>query len=352
MIDDPAEILATEPATSRATAAELTALAWVRKARPDLDPDEQRALAARLSEKLPTLREPTKSRADDPLTVRERIPRFLAKLQAIPLTEKRRISGFVGQEKRELFELYKIRYVRSSLTDYRNAVRAAFGADHPAVTYLHLNETDVADVNESDRAQVRYRQTALRPIDPDRLIDIAVQLIASTSMYEIGMGIALLCGRRPFEIFNTGAIELDPDRPADHLRFFGQAKTKGSAPLPSAPSQHSSTPTASSTPGPPCAPKTTPRTRTTASSTNPTPKPSTNAPPDACKNAPKTIPSTTKTTSGSHPKTCAPSTPRSPTPTSRRAPSPNWLSSTRSSDTPKPTKPPLCPTCASISLDT
>jgi hypothetical protein len=74
-------------------------------------------------------------------------------------------------------------------------VRTAFGADYPAVKYLNLNETDGQDVNDLDRAHARHRQTALRPIDPDRLIDI-------------GMGLALLCGRRPYEIFKIGAIEL------------------------------------------------------------------------------------------------------------------------------------------------
>jgi hypothetical protein len=78
----------------------------------------------------------------------------------------------------------------------------------PAVKYLHLNETDGQDVNDLDRAQVRHRQTARRPIDPDRLIDIAVRLIERNSIYDIGMGLALLCGRRPYEIFKTGTIEL------------------------------------------------------------------------------------------------------------------------------------------------
>jgi hypothetical protein len=91
-----------------------------------------------------------------------------------------------------------------------------------------LNKTDTDAVNTLDRAQVRYRQSALRPIDPERLLASAEGLIESQSLIDIGVGLALLTGRRPYEIFKLGAI--DRTRHAEHVRFVGQAKTKD-APL-------------------------------------------------------------------------------------------------------------------------
>jgi Telomere resolvase len=215
------------------TPIEREAYDWIRKGRPDLSLDEQLAEARRIASTLPELRQPKEPGASVK-TVRDRLADFMSRLRAVDRADRRRISGMVAREKRELFTYYRLRYVRSSLTDYRQAVRDQFGADHPAVTYLHLNRGDVGSVNRLDRAQVKLRQTALRPIDSDALIDKAIDLLRRDTVAEVGVGLVLLTGRRPIELFKTGAFEYVDD---EHVRFVsrydrsrsGQAKTKNAS---------------------------------------------------------------------------------------------------------------------------
>lgn len=216
------------------SANEASALRWIRRSMPDLSDDEQIEEARRIAAGLPTLREPKRTVGIDGRTMALRINDFVERLRHVPIGDRRRISGIVGREKRDLFETYQIRYVRSELTEFRAAVRAAFGPTHPAIGYLHLNKTDNAAVNEIYRSQVRQQRRALVPIDGDMLIDNAVAVLESPSstVFALGVALTLLTGRRPIELFKFGAFEV-LDR--HHLLFrgnpdlglaSGQAKTK------------------------------------------------------------------------------------------------------------------------------
>jgi hypothetical protein len=209
--------------TEQPTGVTLRMLRAVQKGQPHLTIAEQLAEAEAIASSLPPLRSPKQSAILSPLTVRQRISRFIETIRNVPTSEKKALSGYVGMEKRELFKYYELLYVRSSLTEYRRAVREAYGDDHPVIKYLHLSKSDIAGTNDADRAQVRERKRNLIPIDADALIDKAIQLLDESTPFAIATGLVLLTGRRPYEIFKSGAIEKASDT---HVRVVGQAKLK------------------------------------------------------------------------------------------------------------------------------
>lgn len=116
---------------------------------------------------------------------------------------------------------------------YREEARTLLGAQHPACKIIKAPDAVVESVNR------KYVQTTAarhrRQVHIPRWLDIverAYRLIRSTNPFDIGLGLLVLTGRRPFEIFCTATFERQPLAVKGaydkwHVRFSGQAKTRG-----------------------------------------------------------------------------------------------------------------------------
>jgi len=180
----------------------------------------------------------------------ERVDDFIQRLGEIPKREDRRIWGLCLSEIKHLkrsrwtpagtldvSEGYTTLTLRSVLTRYRNAIRAQLGEKHPGLRYLKPSAADQKYARSAEREQVINDQNNLRPLDCEELVDCATLLITTphkTSPLIVGLGIAMLTGRRPYEIFVQGNFTKHRAR-AKHLvategatlLFSGQAKTRG-----------------------------------------------------------------------------------------------------------------------------
>lgn len=125
--------------------------------------------------------------------------------------------------------------VRVSRT--RGAVKAALGEDHPSADYFKLTK------EEYEGMRTEYAETVTeRQLNPTRIknwqafIDRSVDLINSDKYVDVAIGLALLTGRRIFELVGQSYTDLSPaplngDPAAKsryHVLFKGQAKTKES----------------------------------------------------------------------------------------------------------------------------
>jgi hypothetical protein len=132
---------------------------------------------------------------------------------------------------------YAITTLRSVLSDYRNAVRKdlRFGPNHPVLKYLKPSVDDQDVVKDMGVQRVYDANVARRPVDPDDLVDQALELLSASNALLRGAALLLLTGRRNIELFRG---ELSPTPKRKHselfdgaegntLFFSGQAKTRG-----------------------------------------------------------------------------------------------------------------------------
>lgn len=176
---------------------------------------------------------------------------FLGRLQQIPRREKQRIWGLCLSELRylktapwlpagatEIKHGYELTTLRSTLRDYRNAIRERLGVTHPALDFLRVSNADVAEYRENYQRQLIDDQSTLRPIDGEALVDVATSVLERAQFekpFTVAAALCLVTGRRPWEIGCTAVLSKGAGR-AKHLRhatgstlrFSGQAKTKGS----------------------------------------------------------------------------------------------------------------------------
>lgn len=179
----------------------------------------------------------------------ERIDYFIAKLRALPKSDRDRIWGLCLAEIRHLKTGkwfppgavepqygYKTTSLRSVLTDYRNAVREQIGKSHLALKFLKPSLADTDAVNTEYAKTVVKRHTALRPIDADDIVARAVTIMqhaARFGPFALAAAIIAVTGRRPWEIAhgNLEAVRRRGRVPRYHaltegktLKFSGQAK--------------------------------------------------------------------------------------------------------------------------------
>ncbi len=167
-----------------------------------------------------------------------RIPRFMARLAAIPRDEPNRIWGTCMAEKSRLktyeyeyepnkFTRYTVPTVKNVLTAYRKAVIEELGADHPALEILTLSLKDQEEFRQAGLIQTYDDHTNLRPIDPDKLVGIATELIKipdDVHVMTLAAALLMLTGRRFIEIIKLGVFSGATRRRS--LVFAGQAKTR------------------------------------------------------------------------------------------------------------------------------
>lgn len=193
------------------------------------------------------LPQPRRKAKEAPIRATDRISLFIAKLKQIGGAQRRRRQGVVRARRRAkapargvrgkvwalataeiryLKKFYQLRYVRRILTDYRNAVRDAYG-DHPVLDYLRPSAADQEIVAEVYRKQVHQDHLQLQAINPDSFLDVAMRAIIMAKDVYILAGLLLLTGRRPAELLWSGKFERVKGN--DYaLMFSGQLKTRES----------------------------------------------------------------------------------------------------------------------------
>lgn len=116
---------------------------------------------------------------------------------------------------------------------YRAAIRKK-DPEHRAASIIRLTRPVATSIRDKYRASVAASNKALIHFPNwKKVIAQAVELIASDKHTEIAIGLCLLTGRRPFEIFCTGEFkaytpEGQTQPSSDIVLFRGQAKMRGS----------------------------------------------------------------------------------------------------------------------------
>lgn len=186
----------------------------IRRAKRPPDPDAD-----------PRLRQPRYYRRFDDPTVPARRQAFVMQLRGIDRKDTGKIWSVCAIEKRNLLQLYGVRYVRRCMTDYRSDVASTLGPRHPALAHLHLAESEQDIVNAIEREAVRARNNNRRALDPEAFVANALQALSSQKYIDVSVGLVALTGRRPHEVYSSGSIEAVAGE-RRQLLFSGQAKTK------------------------------------------------------------------------------------------------------------------------------
>jgi integrase len=101
---------------------------------------------------------------------------------------------------------------RSTVTSYRNVIREVLGerlskdALDKLLEIVKVSKAEQDAYKESAKEKLTDRLNTLgdRAIDPDKVIEIAQELILTDSYLKISVGLALLTGRRSIEILRAG----------------------------------------------------------------------------------------------------------------------------------------------------
>ena len=112
--------------------------------------------------------------------------------------------------------------------------------NHPAIvpridknkqrfSYLALTRAETQQIDAAYQTEIHKEQSQLMPLEPEAAIQTARKLLVSERYLDIGIGLMLLTGRRPAEIFFAGDFSLPRKRTkVPTLIFSGQLKTRGS----------------------------------------------------------------------------------------------------------------------------
>jgi hypothetical protein len=152
------------------------------------------------------------------------------------------INRLCKQEINYLRKHVELKTLRRYRSDYRNEVKQYFRGKkmalthtpkyekeqgHIALKYLVLKRNEVITYGKNEKARKEAYLIGNRVLinQYEKLIIIGVQLLESTNLYEIAIGLLLLSGRRPIEIFKTGSFDFVSQ---NKVLFTGQAKTRES----------------------------------------------------------------------------------------------------------------------------
>jgi hypothetical protein len=87
---------------------------------------------------------------------------------------------------------------------------------------------ETQQINAAYQTEIHKEQSQLMPLEPEAVIQTARKLLVSERYLDIGIGLMLLTGRRPAEIFFAGDFSLPRKRiKVPTLIFSGQLKTRG-----------------------------------------------------------------------------------------------------------------------------
>lgn len=146
--------------------------------------------------------------------------------QAVSLKDNARKAELLcKRELKDLYATYADSTVHFWLTKYRHAIKAA-ELDMPYLRLMHEPIRKMRANGAKQRKRVYQRQARQKPLyDVDAIVNRACALLERESYAAVGLGIALLTGRRAYEVFVTGKFQ--PIRGRIHeVRFSGQAKTR------------------------------------------------------------------------------------------------------------------------------
>lgn len=122
------------------------------------------------------------------------------------------------------------------VSKYRNEVRAAFGDDHKWLEVIQAPR-ELSDRVAERRAETlaqQHRELVLVP-QWKAIVERGRTLLKSEDPLEIGLGLLIVTGRRPVEVFTTGEFARMQLRQGSRaytkwsVTFAGQAKTRGKA---------------------------------------------------------------------------------------------------------------------------
>ena len=135
------------------------------------------------------------------------------------------IQALCEREIAVLYDLYTIATVHKMVSRYRNALRTA-GVSPLFLVHMHERKEASDALRAHAHHTVAIRNRTQYPLtDPQMLIDRAVALLDASSYSSVLLGLALLTGRRPFELAVTASFV--PDITQTHYVWFaGQAKTR------------------------------------------------------------------------------------------------------------------------------
>lgn len=152
------------------------------------------------------------------------ITNFIAQAVAVQ-RNKRKAQQLCRNELKMLYSQYSDFTVHQKLTDYRNALRLA-KLETPFLTLMREPAKKMQSNRTRQRQDVYERQGTQRPLhNPEGIIARAEEMLERESYAAIGLGIALLTGRRDYEVFVSGSFSIDDDQPF-WMVFSGQAKTR------------------------------------------------------------------------------------------------------------------------------
>jgi hypothetical protein len=161
------------------------------------------------------------------MTSQSDIAQFLAELQSYG-HDRTKISGACTRLVTDLYDVYADNTVHATMTNYRNAMRKAISEGTLDAFAL---EAFRKPPEKSEERRKEYKTTLKRDLQQGRaiqnvdgLLNLAKSLLDSSSYIDIGLGLMLLTGRRPVEVFKTGNFTDDPT--PYHVVFSGQAKTR------------------------------------------------------------------------------------------------------------------------------
>ena len=115
---------------------------------------------------------------------------------------------------------------KNRVVDVRNAIRARFGDDHPALAFVGFDEQTWQAINlpTHDRTEARNEnQRLLR--DPEGIVARAATLLESARFEDLAVGLGVTIGRRISELLD-GHARLEPAT-AWSVTFTGQRKHRG-----------------------------------------------------------------------------------------------------------------------------
>lgn len=164
------------------------------------------------------------------LWLRQLLAQSLSELEDLP-------PGQEGQARAQRwFEALLVRFVERGLTtpaqqknrvvDVRNAIRARFGDEHPALAYVGFDEKTWQEINlpTHDRTEARNEnQRLLR--EPERIVARAAKLLESPRFEDLAVGLGVTIGRRISELLD-GRARLEAAT-AWSVSFCGQRKHRG-----------------------------------------------------------------------------------------------------------------------------
>jgi hypothetical protein len=154
----------------------------------------------------------------------DRIAAFIDQATSLK-DDPRKAALLCKRELKALYAAYADSTVHFYLTKYRHAITAA-ELDTPYRQLMREPLRKMRANNTKQRKKVYQRQARQKPIyDADAIVNQALSLLEKDSYAAVAVGIALLTGRRDYEVCVTAKFQTIRGREYE-VRFSGQAKTR------------------------------------------------------------------------------------------------------------------------------